>query len=154
MFNNYYDPTTFTLKLIKPRMVVCDGRGRERGWKGHVCVCVWNFDLIIFGYLSLPHPSTHPSSVAMVDLSRILRRPQQQARRVYDKPARERHFLSIICSVLSSIFLIMALALKVWASGHNDQCSYVFGLTQVYLVEQNTNSRTFSSKPTLNISSR
>ena len=32
MFNNYYyyDPTTFTLKLIKPRMVVCGGGGRER----------------------------------------------------------------------------------------------------------------------------
>ena len=93
------------------------------------------------------HSLIPPCSVAMVDLSRILRRPQQQARRVYDKPARERHFLSIICSVLSSIFLIMALALKVWASGHNEQCSYVFGLTQVYIVPP-------SDQPTISQSSK
>lgn len=81
----------------------------------------------------------------MVDLSRILRRPQQQARRVYDKPARERHFLSIICSVLSSIFLIMALALKVWASGDNNECSFVFGLTTVYIVHSsNQHSETIA----------
>ena len=87
----------------------------------------------------------HPSIVVMVDLSRILRRPQQQARRVYDKPARERHFLSIICSVLSSIFLIMALALKVWANGTSDQCNFVFGLTLVYMTptsDQTTTSET------------
>ena len=98
------------------------------------------------------HFLPYPSSIVMVDLSRILRRPQQQARRVYDKPARERHFLSIICSVLSSIFLIMALALKVWASGSSEQCSYVFGLTQVYMVrisDQKTTSKT--SKPSLQI---
>ena len=41
MFNNYYDPTTFTLKLIKPRMVVCGGGGREkeRVEGARVCTC-------------------------------------------------------------------------------------------------------------------
>ena len=83
----------------------------------------------------------------MVDLSRVLRRPQQQAPRVHDKPARERHFLSIICSVLSSIFLILALALKVWAKGGDSRCSYVFGLTQVYIDDaQNTFTGTKTSK--------
>ena len=83
----------------------------------------------------------------MVNLSRILRRPQQQARRVYDKPARERHFLSIICSVLSSIFLILALALKVWANGEDSRCTFTFGLTQVSIDDsQKTDTGTRSSK--------
>ena len=61
MFNNYYDPTTFTLKLIKPRMVVCDGRGRERERVEGACVCV-KFDPIIFWLIfAAPHPFTHPS---------------------------------------------------------------------------------------------
>lgn len=68
----------------------------------------------------------------MVNLSRLRRRnQQQQAPRIIDKPDRERHYLSIIGSVLSCILLIVCLCLKEWANGNDGNCAIVFGLTQV-----------------------
>ena len=71
----------------------------------------------------------------MVDLSRFRRR-QQQRLRFYDKPARERHFLSIIGSVLSIVLLILAVALQEWAKGSDTVCEYVFGLTRVEIQDE------------------
>ncbi len=77
----------------------------------------------------------------MVNLTRFRRRNQQQAPRIVDKPERERHYLSIIGSVLSCILLIVCLCLKEWANavvdkstnsvGQVGQCVFSFGLTQV-----------------------
>ena len=61
-----------------------------------------------------------------------LRRNRQQ-QVFYDKPARERHFLSIIGSVLSIVLLILAMALREWAKGNDANCEIVFGLTQVQI---------------------
>ena len=72
----------------------------------------------------------------------------QQAQRVHDKPARERHYLSIIGSVLSCMFLIVSLSLKEWAKGNDGQCDFVFGLTQVSIVDSTPgvlNPRSLSS---------
>ena len=70
--------------------------------------------------------------VEMVDLSRFRRRNRHQML-LYDKPARERHFLSIVGSVLSMVLLILALALREWAKGKDNVCNYIFGLTQVQI---------------------
>ena len=70
----------------------------------------------------------------MVDLTRFRRR-QQQSDRIHEKPARERHFLSIIGSVLSFIMLILSLALPEWAKGEDGECDYIFGLTQVKIAD-------------------
>ena len=69
----------------------------------------------------------------MVDLSRF--RQRQNGSIPYDKPSRERHFLSIIGSVLSILFLILALALREWAKVSFESCDLVFGLTQVQIHE-------------------
>ena len=69
----------------------------------------------------------------MVDLSRF--RQRRTGSTPYDKPSRERHFISILGSVLSMVFLILALALREWAkvSNYNGRCDIVFGLTQVQI---------------------
>ena len=70
----------------------------------------------------------------MVNLTRFRRRSQQQAPRIIDKPDRERHYLSIIGSLLSSILLIVCLCLKEWANVNSNEdggCRLVFGLTEV-----------------------
>ena len=66
----------------------------------------------------------------MVNLNRLWRRQDPQYR-FLDKPARERHFISIAGSVLSNVLLILALALKNWAKGDDKRCSYVYDLTEV-----------------------
>ena len=70
----------------------------------------------------------------MVNLSRLRwRSNRQQARHLYDKPSRERHFLSIIGSALSVILIIMALAMREWARAGDELCDFTFGLTKVYV---------------------
>ncbi len=80
----------------------------------------------------------------MVNLNRFRRRNQHQAPRIVDKPERERHYLSIIGSVLSCILLIVCLCLKEWANavvdtittgGQRGQCVFSFGLTQVSYID-------------------
>lgn len=80
--------------------------------------------------INLPGPFS-PST--MVDLSRFRRRREQQPPRFYDKPSRERHFLSIIGSVLSVVLLIVAIALREWAKASDSKCAFTFGLTKIYL---------------------
>lgn len=80
----------------------------------------------------------------MVDLSRFRRRHQQQLR-YYDKPARERHFLSLVASVLSIIMLVLALSLPEWAKGRVSQCDFVFGLTQVRYQDSNAHTQNVES---------
>ncbi len=72
----------------------------------------------------------------MVDLSRFRRRREQLNPRFYDKPSRERHFFSIIGSVLSVVLLIVALFLREWAKAGDNLCEYTFGLTKVYITQR------------------
>lgn len=74
----------------------------------------------------------------MVDLPRFRRRQQQHPPRFYDKPSRERHFVSIIGSVLSMIMLVVALALREWAKAGDSKCDFTFGLTKVYITLKNS----------------
>ncbi len=78
------------------------------------------------------HTHMYTHTVTMVNLSWFRRRQQQQLR-YYDKPARERHYLSLVGSVLCIVLLILALALREWGKGSSELCSYVFGLTQVHI---------------------
>jgi len=83
----------------------------------------------------------------MVDLSRF--RQRRTGNVPYDKPSRERHFVSILGSVLSIVFLILALALREWAkvSRYNGHCDLVFGLTQVQIQDDSgTDTGTPSSE--------
>jgi hypothetical protein len=75
----------------------------------------------------------------MVDFFRFGfgRRQEQQHRRFYDKPSRERHYVSIIGSVLSIVVLVVALALREWAKAGDDTCNFTFGLTKVYITHNN-----------------
>ena len=73
----------------------------------------------------------------MVDLPRFRRRQQQNPPRFYDKPSRERHFVSIIGSLLSVVMLVVAMALREWAKAKDDKCEYIFGLTKVYITHFN-----------------
>lgn len=72
----------------------------------------------------------------MVNLSRFRRRRDQPVPRFYDKPSRERHFLSIISSALSMVLLIMALALREWAKAGDEYCDFTFGLIKVYVLHK------------------
>jgi len=67
----------------------------------------------------------------MVNLNPFRRRNDQQAHRIVDKPDRERHYVSIIGSILSGILLIVCLCLRQWANGSSKDCDFVFGLTEV-----------------------
>ncbi len=89
----------------------------------------------------------------MVNLNRFRRRNQHQAPRIVDKPERERHYLSIIGSVLSCILLIVCLCLKEWANavvdtittgGQRGQCVFSFGLTQVSYIDGSSQYSTSS----------
>ena len=53
--------------------------------------------------------------------------------RFYDKPSRERHFFSIIGSILSMVLLIVSLALREWAKAADENCELTFGLIKVYV---------------------
>lgn len=69
----------------------------------------------------------------MVDLSWFRRRHQAVGPTAYDKPARERHILSVICSCLSVILLVLSLSLQEWGKAQTDKCKFTFKLTQVIL---------------------
>ena len=83
----------------------------------------------------------------MVDLS-WFRRRQQARLRPYDKPARERHILSVVCSCLSVVLLVLALALQEWGKAETNACKFTFKLTQVVIENQYQKSeQTYTSKP-------
>ena len=85
----------------------------------------------------------------MVDYPRFRRREPQRPPRFYDKPSRERHFVSIIGSVLSMVMLVVALTLREWAKGGDDACSFIFGLTKVYITHNSQSSEVHSSESRL-----
>ena len=85
----------------------------------------------------------------MVDLSRFRRRREQANPRFYDKPSRERHFFSIIGSVLSVVLMVVALALREWAKAGNEFCDFSFGLIKIYVTIKTTDQpaqQVFSSE--------
>ena len=85
-------------------------------------------------------------SVEMVDLS-WFRRRQQTGLRPYDKPARERHILSVVCSCLSIVMLILSLSLQEWGKAETSRCKFTFKLTKVAIAnKQEQNEHTFGSK--------
>lgn len=69
----------------------------------------------------------------MVNFNWFRRRQRQQQLQWQDPnvPRRERHISSIVSSVISCTVLIVALALKEWATASYENCSYVFALTSV-----------------------
>lgn len=83
----------------------------------------------------------------MVDLS-WFRRRQQAGLRPYDKPARERHIVSVVSSCLSVLLLILSLSLQEWGKAETARCKFTFKLTKV-VIEDKTNHNhhySFSSK--------
>ena len=82
----------------------------------------------------------------MVDLS-WFRRRQQTGLRPYDKPARERHILSVVCSCLSVVLLILSLSLQEWGKAENGRCKFTFKLTKVVIVTKDpSESITYGSE--------
>ena len=71
----------------------------------------------------------------MVDLS-WFRRRQHTGLRPYDKPARERHILSVVCSCLSVVVLVLSLSLQEWGKAETGQCSFSFKLTKVVITDK------------------
>ena len=71
----------------------------------------------------------------MVDLS-WFRRRQHTGLRPYDKPARERHILSVVCSCLSVVVLVLSLSLQEWGKAETSQCSFSFKLTKVVITDK------------------
>lgn len=70
--------------------------------------------------------------------------------RPYDKPARERHILSVVCSCLSVILLVLALALQEWGRAETNTCKFTFKLTQVVIEnEYQKSEQTYTSKPAI-----
>lgn len=70
--------------------------------------------------------------------------------RPYDKPARERHILSVVCSCLSVILLVLALALQEWGKAETSTCKFTFKLTQVVIKnEYQKSEQTYTSKPAI-----
>ena len=61
-------------------------------------------------------------------------------------PRRERHILSIVSSVVSCTVLIVALALKEWATSDANDCNFVFALTSVIKSPTNGMDTTFGCK--------
>ena len=66
---------------------------------------------------------------------------------LYDKPARERHGVSVTCSVLSVMCMITALSLPQWATSGSTTCNCVFGLTKVYCVNPSSASQRCDTLP-------
>ncbi|CAI8009109.1 hypothetical protein GBAR_LOCUS6171 [Geodia barretti] len=82
----------------------------------------------------------------MVDLS-WFRRRQQAGLRPYDKPARERHIVSVVCSCLCVLLLILSLSLQEWGKAETSNCKFTFKLTQVVIEDKAFNhDYSFSSK--------
>ncbi|CAI8009108.1 hypothetical protein GBAR_LOCUS6171 [Geodia barretti] len=71
----------------------------------------------------------------MVDLS-WFRRRQQAGLRPYDKPARERHIVSVVCSCLCVLLLILSLSLQEWGKAETSNCKFTFKLTQVVIEDK------------------
>ena len=90
-------------------------------------------------------------TLEMVDLS-WFRRRQQAGLRPYDRPARERHILSVVCSCLSVVLLILSLSLQEWGKAENSLCKFTFKLTKVVVVNKNEHSEaTYGSEWQLNV---
>ena len=70
-----------------------------------------------------------------MDLS-WFRRRQQAGLRPYDKPSRERHFVSVACSSLSAVLLLLALSLQEWGKAETSKCKFTFKLTQVVVEDK------------------
>ena len=86
----------------------------------------------------------------MVDLS-WFRRRQQAGLRPYDKPARERHIVSVVCSCLCVLLLILSLSLQEWGKAETSNCKFTFKLTQVVIEDKVLNhDYSFSSKSSYN----
>ena len=84
--------------------------------------------------------------LVMVDLS-WFRRRQQAGLRPYDKPARERHIVSVVCSCLCVLLLILSLSLQEWGKAETSNCKFTFKLTQVVIEDKVFNhDYSFSSK--------
>ena len=82
----------------------------------------------------------------MVDLS-WFRRRQTAGPTPYDKPARERHILSVVCSCLSVLLVILSLSLQEWGKARTERCKFTFKLTQVVLEDEgNEEDYTYSSE--------
>ena len=81
----------------------------------------------------------------MVDLSWFRRRNQA---RLSDKPARERHILSIVCSCLSVVLLVLSLSLQEWGKADTGRCKFTFKLTQVSIEHEEASypDQTYSSE--------
>jgi hypothetical protein len=77
----------------------------------------------------------------MVDLS-WFRRRQQRGLRPYDKPARERHILSVVCSCLSVVVLILSLSLQEWGKAETNLCKFTFKLTKVVITNKQQHTDT------------
>lgn len=77
----------------------------------------------------------------MVNLTRLRSRsghhPHHLNYQLHDKPSRERHLVSVLCSVFSILFLVLALSMKEWAKASNVSCDLVFGLTKVHVKHKN-----------------
>ena len=84
----------------------------------------------------------------MVDLGWFRRRQQRQLT-LNDKPARERHILSIMCSCLSILLLILALSLQEWGKADAGSCHFVFKLTEVVVNKNRCSSECSSERVVL-----
>ena len=73
----------------------------------------------------------------MVDLS-WFRRRQQAGPRPYDKPSRERHYVSVACSCLSVVLLVLSLSLQEWGKAETTRCKFTFKLTQAVIEDKAT----------------
>ena len=51
-----------------------------------------------------------------------------------DKPIRERHLLSALCSLMTVVCIIAALSMQQWAVSGSSKCDCSFGLTTVHCV--------------------
>ena len=64
----------------------------------------------------------------MVELDCFRRRSRNP---LYDKPARERHIVSVAASLISVVLLIISFTLPTWATATISNCNCWFGLTRV-----------------------
>ncbi len=104
--------------------------GSRHSILNHILVCV---------FISREEKSLSPvlrqfagEPTTMVNPFRLRGRDRrQQSYRLNEKPPIERHYVSVLGSAMSIITLVLALTLKVWATGKNTSCNVVFGLTSV-----------------------
>ncbi len=72
---------------------------------------------------------------------------------VLNKPIREKHLVSVLCSLMTIVCIVVALSMQQWAVSGSSLCDCSFGLTKVHCTTGISTAKTCSDVPSKSIES-